>query len=87
MSTLLQHLCIVVFLVINFSYTKCAPSDHHNEYLHEWAVQVRDSDEADLIALETGFRNEGPVSIYFFNVLSSYIFIINFNLFEIDPAI
>lgn len=61
MSTLLKLLFIVVFLVINFNYIKCAPSDQHNEYLHEWAVQVRDSDEADLIALETGFSNEGPI--------------------------
>ena len=55
---------IVVLSMINLNYVTCKSSDHHNEYLHEWAVQVRDAEEADLIALETGFNNEGPVSIF-----------------------
>jgi hypothetical protein len=67
--SILKHVRIfclnfLVFLVVaNFNCAKSETSDHHNEYLHEWAVQVHDPDEADLIALETGFNNHGRVSI------------------------
>ena len=33
-----------------------------NEYYREWVAKVKDPLEADLIALETGFVNQGPVS-------------------------
>jgi hypothetical protein len=34
----------------------------NNEYYREWVAKVSDPLEADLIALETGFVNKGPVS-------------------------
>jgi len=54
---------LVLLVVTKFNCATSETSDHHNEYLHEWAVQVHDPDEADLIALETGFNNHGRVSI------------------------
>jgi hypothetical protein len=55
---------LVVLIISNFICATSETSDHHNEYLHEWAVKVHDPDEADLIALETGFNNHGRVSIF-----------------------
>ena len=52
----------LVFFLFITNLKSIACDDHHNEYLHEWAVQVHDSAEADLIAIETGFTNLGPVS-------------------------
>jgi hypothetical protein len=34
---------------------------HIPEYIHEWAAKVSDPLEADLIAIETGFVNHGPI--------------------------
>jgi hypothetical protein len=42
-------------------------AQYHDEYVREWAIKVKDSLEADLIAEETGFVNRGP--IYPFNNL------------------
>lgn len=47
--------------------------NQNNEYTREWAAKVSDPLEADLIALETGFVNKGPISpfddIYLFEHL------------------
>jgi hypothetical protein len=61
---------LVVLIITNFICATSETSDHHNEYLHEWAVKVNDTDEADLIALETGFANHGRVSILNFILIS-----------------
>ena len=54
---------LLLLVITDLKHISCGRSaDHHNEYLHEWAVQVHDSAEADLIAMETGFTNRGPVS-------------------------
>jgi proprotein convertase subtilisin/kexin type 1 len=36
--------------------------EYHNEFQHEWIAELHDSYEADLVALETGFVNMGPVA-------------------------
>jgi hypothetical protein len=42
---------------------------NNNEYYREWVAKVRDPLEADLIALETGFVNKGPVSFVYYSKL------------------
>lgn len=57
-SYILLALCIQ--LLVTFL-TVAADSAPGGDYIREWAAQVSDPVEADLIALETGFVNRGPI--------------------------
>lgn len=63
--SLIVVLAVIIYKVDSLptfdSFPLEAESDGHNEYIREWAVQVHDPEEADLIAMETGFQNKGPV--------------------------
>lgn len=54
-------LVFIVGLVNQICALAAAGKPHQPEYIREWAAKVRDPLEADLIALETGFVNRGPI--------------------------
>jgi hypothetical protein len=60
-TSLIFVLTIIIYKVDSFPLGE--DNSGHNEYMHEWAVQVHDPEEADLIAMETGFQNKGPVCL------------------------
>jgi hypothetical protein len=55
----------VLIAIFNVNLIYCLTnSQFHNEFTREWVAKVSDPLEADLIALETGFVNKGPVRYY-----------------------
>lgn len=60
---MLKEAFILIFFVIGIiiSDKHVACSSFDREYHNEWAAKVSDPLEADLIAMETGFINRGPV--------------------------
>lgn len=70
-------LWIGLVFVDNSNFVRCFSvnrADQSNEYTREWAARISDPLEADLIAIETGFVNRGPIEpfhdIYLFENLN-----------------
>lgn len=78
-------LIALVVLINNYEATSLNNEDHHMEYTREWAVKVSDPLNADLIALETGFENKGPVSTICFSTCNQIrVLVIRFSNFYLD---
>jgi len=51
----------IIVLILDSHVALSDNAEYHNEFTKEWAVKVSDPIMADLIALETGFKNKGPI--------------------------